>query len=213
MRKYCAKLEVEAEGETARINPKHSIVFMEQEKTYNGKIEFYQGQISTLENRVNSLIEVNTILKERVDSILKGESNTSAASLYREQLLLAEETINGLNLKVKKLQEENRSSKLNTSEVNIKMCREYEDKIFDFENKIFSLERKINNLEMEKSKSDSDKASLARNLHICQSELESIKASSQNNLGNMEKVNKDLNDQSIKLQEELNELLNKVHML
>ena len=38
LRKYCVKLEVEAEGETAKLNPKHSIVFIEQEKTYNDKI-------------------------------------------------------------------------------------------------------------------------------------------------------------------------------
>lgn len=78
---------------------------MEQEKNYNDRIDFYQGQVNILETRVDSLIQVNNMLKNRVDALLKGDSSTSAASLYREQLLLAEETINSLTLKVKKLQE------------------------------------------------------------------------------------------------------------
>ena len=65
------------------------------------------------------------MLKDRVDALLKGDSSMSAASLYREQLVLAEETIANLNIKVKKLQEENRNFKLNNNESTTKMCRNY----------------------------------------------------------------------------------------
>jgi len=51
-------------------------------------------------------------------------------------------------LKIKKLLDENRSLKTNNNEATTKMCREYEDKIFECENKIFALERKISNIEL-----------------------------------------------------------------
>ena len=41
---------------------------------------------------------------------------------------------------------ENRNLKLNNNESTTKMCREYEDKIFECENKIFMLERKVSAL-------------------------------------------------------------------
>jgi hypothetical protein len=44
--------------------------------------------------------------------------------------------------------EENRTLKLNNNESTTKMCREYEDKIFECENKIFMLERKVSALEL-----------------------------------------------------------------
>ena len=44
------------------------------------------------------------MLKDRVDAILRGDSSTSAAALYKEQLSLAEKTIANLNSKIKKLQ-------------------------------------------------------------------------------------------------------------
>lgn len=44
--------------------------------------------------------------------------------------------------------EENRSLKSNSNETTTRMCREYEDKIFECETKIFSLERKVSSLEL-----------------------------------------------------------------
>ena len=43
---------------------------------------------------------------------------------------------------------------------------------------------------MEKSKTENDRASLSRNLHICESELESLKISSRKSKENLEKTNK-----------------------
>ena len=66
---------------------------------------------------------------------------------------------------------------------------------------------------MEKSKSDNDKASLAHNLHISQSELQDLHKSSKRNIDALEKENKDLKEQSMKAENEAGELLSKVRML
>ena len=94
------------------------------------------------------MIKVNTQIKERVDSLLKDGSSNSAIDFYKSQLAISEETIESLHAKVKKLMEENRTLKSNNSEATTKMCRDYEDKIFECENKIFMLERKVSALEL-----------------------------------------------------------------
>lgn len=70
-------------------------------------------------------------MKERVDSLLKGENKNSAVAFYKEQLAISEETIESLNSKIKKLLDENRNLKTNNNETTTKMCRDYEDKIFE----------------------------------------------------------------------------------
>lgn len=94
------------------------------------------------------MIKVNTHLKERIDSLLKDSSSSSAIDFYKSQLAISEETIENLQAKIKKVMEENRTLKLNNNETTTKMCREYEDKIFECENKIFMLERKVSALEL-----------------------------------------------------------------
>lgn len=64
---------METGGDIIKANPKHSMVFIEQEKVYNDKFNFYKEQNEQLESRIQKLIEVNTDLKHRVDSLLKGD--------------------------------------------------------------------------------------------------------------------------------------------
>lgn len=107
-----------------------------------------------LESRIDNLIEVNSNLKSRLDGLLKGEHEPSSITYYKEQLTNAEETIDSLNKKLRKILEENRTLKLNNNEATTKLCRDYEDKIFDCENKIFTLERKVANMDLEKIKTN-----------------------------------------------------------
>jgi U3 small nucleolar RNA-associated protein 14 len=112
---------------------------MEQQKAFKEKVEFYQNQTKELELRIENLLKLNSSLKERLDSLLKGDAKNSAAALYKEQLVLSEETIENLNTRVKRLLEENRGLKANSTKSTGKACREYEDKVFECENKILAL--------------------------------------------------------------------------
>lgn len=80
--------------------------------------------------------------------MLKDGGNSSTVGFYKTQLAISEETIESLHGKVRKVMEENRSLKSNSNETTTRMCREYEDKIFECETKIFSLERKVSSLEL-----------------------------------------------------------------
>jgi prefoldin subunit 5 len=88
-------------------------------------MQFYQSQTNELESRIESLLKVNSTLKERLESLLRGEGKNSAMMFYKEQLAMSEETADNLNTKLKKLLDENRSLKHNSSETTTKMCREY----------------------------------------------------------------------------------------
>lgn len=77
--------------------------------------------------------------------------------------------------------EENRNIRENNNDSTTKMCRDYEDKIFECENKIFGLERKVNALELEKSKAENERIGLQRSLQLAQTELESLKSSIEKN--------------------------------
>jgi hypothetical protein len=103
LRKYIAKLEVETAGESVRYNPRSEVIMKEQERTYNERLDFYQTQTNELESRIQSLLKVNGALKERLESLLKGENKNSAMVFYKEQLAMSEETADNLNLKLKKL--------------------------------------------------------------------------------------------------------------
>lgn len=46
LRKYCAKLEIQAAGEVIQQNPKNSMVFMEQEKMFTDQVQFYKEKNS-----------------------------------------------------------------------------------------------------------------------------------------------------------------------
>jgi len=42
---------------------------------------------------VENLIRLNSTLKERLDSLLKGENKNSSLGFYKEQLAISEQTI------------------------------------------------------------------------------------------------------------------------
>jgi hypothetical protein len=51
------------------------------------------------------LIQVNNNLRNRLEGLLRGEQEPSSITYYREQLVNAEETIENLNKKIKKIME------------------------------------------------------------------------------------------------------------
>jgi uncharacterized protein YukE len=72
LRHYISKMEVEAEGDAGRSNPRVDRIMQEQQKAYKERVEFYQNQTRELESRIENLLKVNSSLKERLDSLLKG---------------------------------------------------------------------------------------------------------------------------------------------
>lgn len=101
------------------------MIFVEQEKAINDKFSFYKKQNEELEERINKLLDINTNLKERIDSLLRGDKKSSVEQYYVEQISQFEDTIDNLIKKNQKLGEENRLLRNNNEEANTKTCRNY----------------------------------------------------------------------------------------
>jgi chromosome segregation ATPase len=115
--------------------------------------------------------------------------------MYKEQLAISEETVENLTARVKRLLEENRGLKAGSTASATKVCREYEDKVFECESKIFALERKISNLELERTKTENERAVLQKNVNSVQNELSTLKAATQKQTQTREEASKDLEGQ------------------
>jgi len=88
----------------------------EQEKLYRDQLNFFKDKNKELESRVDELLKINNDLKNRLDEMIRGSGHSSIAC-YKEEISLMHTTIEDLNLKIKKLTEENRNLKININEV------------------------------------------------------------------------------------------------